>query len=265
VARSPDSAERLVIRLADGEHIEAVVMPDDSVCVSTQVGCAVGCRFCASGLAGLTRNLSAHEILEQVVHARRRRPELDRVVFMGIGEPTHNLDAVVRAATVLADDGGVPPRRQTLSTVGSSRGLQRLAVGRVRPSLALSLHSADDDQRGELLPRAPREPVTSLVAAAEEYGRVSGRPVQYAWALLAGVNDTEADVDALVALLDGVTGYLNVIPYNPVTGLGFVRPRTDRVLGFVRALRRRGVLATVRWSVGAEAEAACGQLRLGRA
>ncbi len=176
--RSADGSERLVIGLADGECVETVAMADDAVCVSTQVGCAVGCRFCASGIDGLVRNLAVHEILEQVVHARRRRPAIDRVVFMGIGEPTHNLDAVLQAAQVLAADGGIPARRQTLSTVGSSRAFERLAAGDVLPTLALSLHAADDALRQQLLPRAGCEPVVALVRAAEAYGRACGRPVQ---------------------------------------------------------------------------------------
>lgn len=262
--RATDGATRLVVALADGEQVETVVMGDGGVCVSTQVGCAVGCRFCASGIGGLRRNLDVGEILEQVAHARRRDPGIRRVVYMGIGEPTHNLTAALDAAAVLARDGDVHERSQTLSTVGSVRALARLRDAAVRPSLALSLHAADDGLRRELLPHAGRDTVAALVDAADGYAAATGREVQYAWALLGGVNDRDVDVDALVRLLGGRRGYVNVIPWNPVEELGFVRPDRERAVAFVRALRARGVFATVRWSAGVDAEAACGQLRRAR-
>jgi 23S rRNA (adenine2503-C2)-methyltransferase len=258
-------ASRLVVRLADGEQVESVVLGDGGVCVSSQVGCAVGCRFCASGIGGLRRQLSAVEILEQVAHARAIDAGIKRVVYMGIGEPSHNLEAVLEAALVLAEDGGVHERSQTLSTVGSTRAFRRMTESEVRPSVALSLHAADDALRRDLLPRAGQEPVADLVAAAEAYADATGREIQYAWALLDGVNDRECDVDALVALLSGKRGYVNVIPWNPVPELPFATPHRTRALGFVKALRDRGLFATVRWSTGVEAEAACGQLRRRRA
>lgn len=265
VATSADGARRLVIGLEDGERVESVVMGDGGVCVSTQVGCAVGCRFCASGIGGLRRNLTGAEILEQVAHARRLHPGIRRVVYMGIGEPTHNLPNVLAAAEVLGRDGGVHERSQTLSTVGSIRALARLTAAGTRPSLALSLHAADDALRAELLPNAGTDSVTDLVAAADAYAAASGREVQYAWALLRGVNDRRADVDAIVALLGGRRGYLNVIPWNPVPELPFRRPERFAAIAFVAALRARGVFTTIRWSAGVDAEAACGQLRRARA
>lgn len=258
-------ASRLVVRLADGEQVESVVLGDGGVCVSSQVGCAVGCRFCASGIGGLRRQLSAAEILEQVAHARAIDPAIKRVVYMGIGEPSHNLDAVLEAAQVLADDGGVHERSQTLSTVGSTRAFRRLTDSSVRPSVALSLHAADDALRRDLLPRAGNEPVADLVAAADAYADATGREIQYAWALLDGVNDRAEDVEALVALLRERRGYVNVIPWNPVPELPFATPHRERAIAFVQALRDRGLFATVRWSAGVEAEAACGQLRRTRA
>lgn len=264
VVRATDGARRLVVRLRDDERIETVLMGDGGVCVSTQVGCAVGCRFCASGLDGLVRNLDANEILEQVAHARALDPSLQRVVYMGIGEPIHNLAAVLEAAEALALDGDVHERSQTLSTVGSTRAFARLEAAPVRPSLALSLHAADDALRSELLPHAPREPVADLVAAADRYAVATGREVQYAVALLGGVNDRESDLESLVALLRGRRGYLNVIPWNDVPGLAFARPSREHAVGFVRSLRERGVFTTLRWSAGGDADAACGQLRRDR-
>lgn len=254
-------ASRLVVRLADGEQIESVVLGDGGVCVSSQVGCAVGCRFCASGIGGLRRQLGAAEILEQVAHARVIEPGIKRVVYMGIGEPSHNLDAVLEAALVLAEDGDVHERSQTLSTVGSTRAFHRLTEASVRPSVALSLHAADDALRRDLLPHAGSEPVADLVAAAEAYAEATGREIQYAWALLDGVNDSESDADALFELLRDRRGYVNVIPWNPVPELPFQRPDRERAIAFVQSLRDRGLFATVRWSAGVEAEAACGQLR----
>lgn len=259
-----DGARRLVIGLEDGERIETVVMGDGGMCVSTQVGCAVGCRFCASGVGGVVRNLRVEELLEQVVHARRLDPALKRVVYMGIGEPMHNLDAVLEAASILMADGDVHERSQTLSTVGSLRALARLREASVRPSLALSVHAASDDLREALLPHAARERIAELVAAAEEYATSTGREVQYAVALLAGVNDGDDHADALVSLLDGKHGYVNVIPWNAVAELPFARPSRERAIAFVARLRAGGLFATLRWSAGLDADAACGQLRRGR-
>ncbi|MBI5852215.1 MAG: radical SAM protein [Planctomycetes bacterium] len=259
-----DGARRLVIALADGQRIETVLMGDGGVCLSTQVGCAVGCRFCASGIGGLVRNLTVEELLEQVVHARRLEPALKRVVYMGIGEPTHNLDAVLEAASILMADGDVHERSQTLSTVGSLRALARLREASVRPSLALSVHAARDDLRWTLLPHAAREPIAELVAAAEDHAASTGREVQYATALLGGVNDGDDHADALVSLLDGKRGYVNVIPWNAVAELPFARPSRERAIAFAARLRAGGLFATLRWSAGLTADAACGQLRRGR-
>ncbi len=258
---SADGARRLVLSLHDQQRVETVLMGDGGVCVSTQVGCAVGCRFCASGIGGLVRNLDATEILEQVAHARAIDPQLRRVVYMGIGEPTHNLDAVLEAAEILAADGEVHERSQTLSTVGSVRAFARLRDARVRPSVALSLHSADDVLRKELLPRASRDSVAELVAAAEEYAVATGREIQWAVALLAGINDRDVDVELLVELLSGKRGYLNLIPWNAVDELDYARPSREHALAFTKALRDRGIFTTLRWSAGADADAACGQLR----
>lgn len=258
-----DGSVRIVIALPDGDTVETVAMTNGAVCVSTQVGCAVQCRFCASGLDGLRRNLSAVEIVEQVLHARRRQ-RVDRVVFMGIGEPSHNLPAVLEAVSVLGRDGSVSPRKQTLSTVGSVSSLQRLASAPVRPCLALSLHAADPELRRRLLPHASRDALPDLIAAADAYGRLSGVPVQIEWTVLHGVNDHDGDVDALCELLRGVRGYVNFIVWNPVLGLPFERPRRERVVAMVRAVKRHGILATIRDSAGADVQAACGQLRRSR-
>ncbi len=259
--RARDGTVKLLLGLRDGKRVETVAMPVGACCVSTQVGCAVGCRFCASGLFGVERHLGVDEIVEQVVHARRVL-RIDRVVFMGMGEPTHNLDNVMAAVARIRDEVMISPRRQTLSTVGGVRALERLRTFAVRPCLAVSLHSANEHKRRELLPRAPKDALRDLVAAADAYGRDVGTPVQWQWTLLAGVNDGDDDVGELCTLLLGVRGYVNFIVYNPVEGLPFVAPPRERIVAIVRAVKARGILATIRDSSGPDAEAACGQLRL---
>ncbi|MGE3171712.1 MAG: 23S rRNA (adenine(2503)-C(2))-methyltransferase RlmN [Planctomycetota bacterium] len=259
--RARDGAVRLGIGLDDGRRVEAVAMPQGAACVSTQVGCAVGCRFCASGLFGVERNLDAAEIAEQVVHARRRM-RIDRVVFMGMGEPSHNLDAVLDAVAEIKAIAQIGPKRQTVSTVGSVRAFERMGRAPLRPCLAMSLHTADPVRRRELLPRAHKDALVDLVAAADAYGRASGMPVQFEWTLLDGQNDRDEDADALIALLRGVRGYVNFIVWNAVPGLPFAAPPRERIVALVRRVKQGGVLATIRDSSGPDAEAACGQLRL---
>ncbi len=256
-----DGTIRLVLALPDGEKVETVAMPVGAVCVSTQVGCAVGCRFCASGMFGLRRNLQTDEIVEQVVHARRRM-RIDRVVYMGMGEPTHNLPAVLAAVAAIKQDAGIGPRRQTLSTVGSSRAFAALEGAEVRPCLAWSLHSADPGRRRELLPNAGREPLPDLLARADAYARTTRIPLQIEWTLLAGVNDSDADADQLVELVRPARCFVNFIVWNEVEGLPFRAPERERVVAMVRRVKQAGVLATIRDSAGPDAQAACGQLRL---
>lgn len=259
--RAADGTVKLLLSLHDGKTIETVAMPVAACCVSTQVGCAVGCRFCASGMFGVERHLSSDEIVEQVVHARRRM-RIDRVVFMGMGEPSHNLDNVMAAVARIRDEVLISPRRQTFSTVGGVRALERMRGFAVRPCLALSLHSADETKRRELMPNAHKDPLREIVAAADAYGRDVGTPVQFEWTLLAGINDGDSDVDQLCELLHGVRGYVNFIVYNRVDGLPFAAPPRERIVALVRAVKARGILATIRDSAGADALAACGQLRL---
>jgi 23S rRNA (adenine2503-C2)-methyltransferase len=208
----------------------------------------------------LLRNLNVEEILEQVVHARRSR-RVDRIVFMGMGEPTHNLEHVLAAVERLSREGRISPRRQTLSTVGSLAAFARLMMAAVKPCLALSLHSADEGVRRGLLPNAARDPLRELVLAADRYGRASGVPVQVQWTLLEGVNDRDADADALCALLHGVRCYVNFIVWNEVAGAPFAAPPRERIVALVRRVKRHGILATIRDSAGADVAAGCGQLR----
>ena len=255
-----DGGERLLVQLADGQTVESVLLPRDGLCVSTQVGCAVGCVFCMTGRSGLARQLGSAEIVAQVALARTRR-SVSKVVFMGMGEPAHNLDAVLEAIDLLGTAGGIGHKNLVFSTVGDARVFERLPRGRVKPALALSLHSTQAARRAQLLPRAPRIEPAELVAQAERYARDTGYPVQYQWTLLQGINDGEDEVDGIVRLLAGRYAVMNLIPYNRVAGLPFERPDGERAAAMARALHRRGVLTKLRRSAAQDVDGGCGQLR----
>lgn len=259
--RASDGTVKLLLELEDGKKVETVAMPVGACCVSSQVGCAVGCQFCASGLFGVERHLTTDEIVEQVVHARRQMT-ISRVVYMGMGEPSHNLDNVLQAVARMKDELMISPKRQTLSTVGGIKPLEKMLAAEVRPCLALSLHTADEDKRRELLPRAHKDPLRDILLLADRYGREIGTPIQIEYTLLRGINDSPEDVERLCDLLEGVRGYVNFIVYNPVDGLPFTAPDRERIVEMVYAVKARGILAKIRDSSGPDAQAACGQLRL---
>jgi 23S rRNA (adenine2503-C2)-methyltransferase len=265
VARSEhpgrDGSVRLLLSLAGGHTIESVLLPGDGVCVSTQVGCAVGCAFCMTGRSGLLRQLGSAEIVAQVALARARRPMIRRVVFMGMGEPSHNLDNVLDAIALLGTEGGLGSKNLVFSTVGDRRVFERLPRGEVKPALALSLHTTKPELRRELLPRAPRIDPAELVALADAYARATGYPIQYQWTLLEGVNDGDDEVERAADLLAGKYGVLNFIPFNAVDGVAYRRPSWERAAEMARRLHARGVLVKLRRSAGQDVEAGCGQLR----
>jgi 23S rRNA (adenine2503-C2)-methyltransferase len=257
---APDGSERLLVRLADGQTCETVLLPRDGVCVSTQIGCAVGCTFCMTGREGLLRQLGSAEIVAQVALARSLRP-VRKVVFMGMGEPAHNLANVMEAIELLGTAGNVGHKNLVFSTVGDVRVFERLPQGPVRPALALSLHTTRADLRAELLPRAPRIDPQALVAAGDAYARATGYPMQVQWTLLEGINDTEDELAGILRLLRGRHAVLNMIPYNTVEGLPYRRPSWERAAAIARQLHRGGVLTKLRHSAGQEVEGGCGQLR----
>jgi 23S rRNA (adenine2503-C2)-methyltransferase len=257
---SSDGTVRLLVGLSDGRSIESVLLSRDVLCASTQVGCAVACRFCMTGQGGLTRHLGSAEIAAQVALARSLRT-VRKVVFMGMGEPAHNLDNVLEAIELLGTLGDIGHKSLVFSTVGDLRAFERLPQGRVKPALALSLHTTKADLRARLLPRAPRIHPTELVERAQAYADATAYPVQYQWTLLEGVNDGDDEVDAIARLLAGKYAVMNFIPFNDVDGLGFRRPAQDRALTMTRMLNQRGVLAKLRQSGGQDIDAACGQLR----
>ena len=255
-----DGSQRLLVTLADGQTVESVLLPRDGLCVSTQAGCAVGCVFCMTGRDGLIRQLDSAEIVAQVALARRQRT-VRKVVFMGMGEPAHNLDHVLEAIDLLGTAGGIGHKQLVFSTVGDERVFERLPQGRVKPALALSLHTTKPGLRAQLLPRAPRFDPADLVEAGERYARATGYPIQYQWTLIEGVNDGDDEVEAIVALLQGRYAIMNMIPFNAVDGLGFRRPSDARAAQIMRSLNHRGVLARLRQSAGQDVDAGCGQLR----
>jgi 23S rRNA (adenine2503-C2)-methyltransferase len=258
--RGVDGSLRFLLGLDDGRTIESVLLPGDGVCVSTQVGCAVGCVFCMTGRDGLVRHLTSGEIVAQVALARTRQP-VRRVVLMGMGEPAHNLDNVLDALALLGTQGDLAQKNLVFSTVGDRRVFERLPQESIKPALALSLHTTKPELRAKLLPRAPRIEPAELVALADEYSRATKYPTQYQWTLLEGVNDGDDELETLAALLAGHYAVVNFIPYNTVDGTEFRRPSWERAAEMARFLHRRGVLAKLRRSAGQDVEAGCGQLR----
>jgi 23S rRNA (adenine2503-C2)-methyltransferase len=255
-----DGSARLLVGLGDGLTVESVLLPRAGLCVSTQVGCAVGCVFCMTGTGGLLRQLTSGEIVAQLALARTLRP-VKKVVFMGMGEPAHNLDAVLAATHLLGTAGGIAHKQIVFSTVGDPRVFERLPRERVQPALALSLHSTKAALREQLLPRAPRMTPAELVAAGEVYARATGYPIQYQWTLIEGVNDGDDEIDGIATLLQGKYALMNLIPFNAVPGMPWRRPSGERAAEMARSLHRRGVLTKLRQSAGQDVDGGCGQLR----
>jgi 23S rRNA (adenine2503-C2)-methyltransferase len=255
-----DGSARLLVDLTDGQSVESVLLPREGVCISTQIGCAVGCTFCMTGRDGLLRQVTSGEMVAQVVLARIRRP-VRRVVFMGMGEPSHNLDNVLEAIDTLGTYGAIGHKNLVFSTVGDLRVFSRLPQERVVPALAISLHTTDPDLRAQLLPRAPRIDPAELVDLAETYARNTGYPIQYQWTLIDGVNDSDAEIDRIVELLTGKYAIMNLIPYNATAALDYRRPSLERVTHIARTLHGRGIRTTVRNSAGQDVDGGCGQLR----
>jgi 23S rRNA (adenine2503-C2)-methyltransferase len=255
-----DGSVRWLLSLQDGQTVETVGLPRDGVCVSSQVGCAVGCVFCMTGKEGLIRQVGSAEIVAQVAFARLHRA-VKKVVFMGMGEPAHNLDNVMEAIDVLGTVGNIGHKSLVFSTVGDQRVFEQLPLGLVKPALAVSLHTTRAELRAELLPRAPKMSPEALVEAAENYAQQTGYPIQYQWTLMEGVNDTEEEIEGIVRLLKGKYALMNLIPYNTVEDLPFKRPSWERAAEMARTLHRRGILTKLRNSAGQDVEGGCGQLR----
>ncbi|MGD2111469.1 MAG: 23S rRNA (adenine(2503)-C(2))-methyltransferase RlmN [Phycisphaerae bacterium] len=267
--RSGDGTVKLLLSWPDATTSECVLIPEgerQTACISTQVGCPVGCVFCASGMGGLEKSLSGGQIVEQAMRVRQVAGEssrLSNVVFMGLGEPLANYEATVQAVrTINADWGmGIGARRITISTIGLPKQIRRLAGEGLQITLAISLHAANDELRGELIPWAGKIPIEAVLEAANEYFERTGREITFEYLLLGGVNDSASDARQLAKLVRRVRSNVNLLVYNPVAGLPYHRPTNDGVRAFQEALRDAGVNAHVRTSRGRDIDAACGQLR----
>ncbi len=266
---------KLLCRLHDGQTVETVAMESPAtatarrratVCVSTQVGCAVGCPFCATGQMGLRRSCTAAEVVDQVraaareLHRRDLRP-VTHVVYMGMGEPLAAYDTTVESLRVLTEHGGISPRRITVSTSGVVPNIDRLSSEGMPVTLAVSLHAATDDLRDRLVPLNRAHPLSDLVAAADNYASSTGRRLTFEWCLIGGVNDSPEQADALRSLARRLHAHVNVIPMNHVDGSPWGPPDAATARRFLERLR--GVRTTVRDTRGGDADAACGQLRAG--
>jgi 23S rRNA (adenine2503-C2)-methyltransferase len=249
--------------------VQAVLMPDAdrlTLCVSTQVGCGFGCAFCYTGTMGLERNLSAGEIVAQVMVARRGLGPGERithVVYMGMGEPLANYSATVKSLRLLTDPQGwgFSPRRVTVSTVGLVSGIERLARENLRVNLAISLHATSNEIRDRIMPVNRGFAIEELLAACRRFPLPFRQRMTFEYVLLDGINDSVDDARRLVKLLKGIRGKINLIPFNDWEGSGFGRPPLARILAFQTILLEQGIRATIRWSKGEDIGAACGQLR----
>jgi 23S rRNA (adenine2503-C2)-methyltransferase len=267
--RADDGTEKLVVQLSDDKQIECVLLregPRRTICVSSQVGCAMGCVFCASGLDGVQRNLTAGEIIEQALHLQALLPEDDRlshVVMMGMGEPLANLDPVLAALQMVHDpDGlGISARRITISTVGLPAAMERLCGHEPKYNLAVSLHAANDSLRNELVMVNPKTGLVKILEAADQYFEASGRRLTFEYVLLSGINDGVSHARELASRLKGRSALLNVIPYNPVASLPYATPSTQVIQQFRETLEAAGIVVQFRQRKGDKINAACGQLR----
>ena len=266
-----DGTVKLLLATADGLSLETVGIPSPdrlTVCVSSQVGCPMACRFCATGKQGLQRSLQLHEIVDQVLsvgEVMQRRPT--HVVFMGMGEPLINIDTVLAAIDCFCRDLGMAQRQITVSTVGVASSLPGFAeralnrLGRAQFTLAVSLHAPDQALREQLIPTARSYPIEDLLEDCREYVALTGRRVSFEYILLGGLNDQRRHAEALAQLLRGFQSHVNLIPYNPIEEEEFHRPTTQQVEAFRRILQDRQIAVSIRASRGLDQDAACGQLR----
>lgn len=262
-----DGTRKFLFALSDGNVVESVWMKyhhGNSVCISSQVGCRMGCRFCASTLDGLERNLLPSEMLDQVYAITLLTGErVSNVVVMGIGEPLDNYDNLVRFLRMLTDENGLhmSQRNITVSTCGIVPGIRKLAEEGIQITLALSLHAATDEKRRKLMPIASKYSIAELMEACEDYFRQTGRRITFEYSLLGGVNDTDEDAEALIKLARPLCCHINLIPVNPVRERDFVRPKPGRIREFQNMLEKNKINGTIRREMGRDIDGACGQLR----
>ncbi|SJZ30902.1 23S rRNA (adenine(2503)-C(2))-methyltransferase RlmN [Selenihalanaerobacter shriftii] len=273
-SKSKDGTIKYLFELIDGKRIETVLMPyrdgRNSVCVSTQVGCGMGCNFCATGLQGLERNLTTGEIVGQVLKVQKLisgeefgEPAVTNIVFMGMGEPLANYNNLLKAIEILNGNKGlnIGMRKITLSTCGLVPQIKKLAKEELQLVLAISLHAATDNLRDEMMPVNKRYPINELMTACEYYIKRTNRRITFEYALVDGVNNRVQDAKELAKLLSGFLCHVNLIPVNPVGELDLTRPDREDINNFKEILSKNGIQATVRLERGSDIEAACGQLR----
>lgn len=269
VQRGKDGTRKFLLLLEDGEAIETVLIPDknrNTLCLSTQVGCGLGCRFCATATMGLKRNLKSSEILNQVLAVRAlvgQESRITNVVLMGMGEPLANYSETLKALDVLTQEAGLAfsPRRITLSTVGLVPRIEQLLKDS-RVNLAVSLHATTDELRSRLMPINRKFPLSELVRCCSRLPLGKRRRITFEYLLLKGLNHSPEDAKRLVALLRGIPAKVNLIPFNPFSGAPYQRPNDEEVKEFKERLLRYGLQANVRVSRGREIDGACGQLRV---
>ncbi len=271
IASADGLTRKFLLRLADGQTIETVVMGftgRHTACVSTQAGCAMGCVFCATGQMGFVRHLRPSEIVAQVRHAQRAlraagHAGLRNLVLMGMGEPLHNYDAVMTALEIISDRGGlnIGPSRISISTVGVVPGILRMAAERRPYLLAVSLHGATEEERSALVPASRRWPLAELMDACRTYVAQTGQHIFFEWTLIAGTNDSPAQAERLAKLLAGLDSHVNLIPLNPTGGFAGTAADSDAAKVFQKVLQASGIPSTIRQRRGIDVAAGCGQLR----
>ena len=266
---SDGQTTKILFELQDGKRIETVLMGyrnRNTLCISSQAGCAMNCSFCATGQMGFSRNLTPGEIVEQVIYFARvlqkRGESVTNVVFMGMGEPFHNYDAVMQSIQILNHEKGFNfgARRFTISTVGLIPGIERFAQENSQVNLAISLHATTNELRSSMMPINKKYPIEDLMKACRDYFETTKRRVTFEWALIQGVNDTVQEAQSLANLLGGITCHVNVIPLNPTQGFAGQKSEKDRVLEFRNTLQQNGIPCTVRMRRGIDIQAGCGQL-----
>ncbi|MEE1053509.1 MAG: 23S rRNA (adenine(2503)-C(2))-methyltransferase RlmN [Acutalibacteraceae bacterium] len=262
-----DGTVKYVYELFDGELIESVLMKYEhgyTVCISTQVGCRMGCKFCASGIYGLTRNLTASEMLAQITYAQRdNNIRVSNIVMMGMGEPLDNFDNSVKFLKLVSDDNGlnIGLRHISLSTSGVVTGIKKLAEYNMPITLSISLHAPNDEIRSSTMPVNKKWNIDALLAACREYQKVTTRRISFEYALIEGVNDSDENAKELAARLKGIMCHVNLIPANPVKENTFKKPDRKAIIAFQKKLESYGITATIRRTLGADINASCGQLK----
>ncbi|MFO7818711.1 MAG: 23S rRNA (adenine(2503)-C(2))-methyltransferase RlmN [Halanaerobacter sp.] len=262
---SKDGTIKYLFQLMDGAKIEVVYMPSDkrkTVCISTQVGCAMGCTFCATGLNGLTRDLRAAEIVNQVLTLEKLAEiEITNVVLMGMGEPLDNYQASLKAVSLINGPLNIGMRKITISSCGLVPQIKELAREQLQLTLAISLHAPNNELRNKLIPVNQKYPIEELLAACEYYIAETNRRVTFEYALMAGVNDRVEDAKELADLLTGMLVHVNLIPINQVEDLDYSQPQRETIKAFAGELKKKNIAVTVRRERGADIDAACGQLQ----